>query len=454
MRKTLEGFFALTTAVLFAVTVNAQECAVCGGTAPETCSACAAAADVSTGCAACGKSAVACDACSANVGCAPAGICGLEYNGYINAGGMFNDHGQYYNVNHANSTNELGFDGAYLSVLKKAQNGCGCMDWGFGADTMFGRDARFFSSYTGWDSEWETGHNGDREKFNGMNLPKYQPESYGFAMPQLYGELSYNYWTFKGGRFYTLMGYEGARADQRFFYSFGRNFEATPITHSGALATYKGIENLELTTGWVAGENNMFEREYDESLITGGVKLHRGDQASIKYAFLAGDGVISGTKGTLFRNDVVFEKKLNCCWDFAFMFNYGSLTDMDTHNYTLSPSASYSDLLAIYPSEKFEYQTWAAYLYYTMNDCWKLGARFEWQKATASVNKDNPIENGMEAFTMTYGAHWTPLCCDNFVVRPEIRYDTCTAGVFGDLSGKTDALEDQLSLGFDVLYMF
>lgn len=435
MRKSLEGFFALTTAVLFAVTATAQECAVCGQVAPETCAACAAA-----------ESAIACDACSANAGCAPVGICGLEYNGYINAGGIFNTHGQYYNVIHANSTNELGFDGAYLALVKEAKNGCGCMDWGFGADSMFGRDARFFSSYIGWDSEWETGHNGNRGDYNGSAIPDYQPESYGFALPQLYGELSYNYWTFKGGRFYTLMGYEGARADQRFFYSFGRNFEATPITHSGGLATYKGLKNLELTTGWVFGENNMFERGYDESLIIGSVKLHRGEQASLKYAFLAGDGAISNAAGSLFRNDVVFEKKLNCCWDFAFMFNFGSLTDIKEYT-APNPSSTYSDMLILFPANKFEYQTWAAYLYYTMNDCWKLGSRFEWQKAECDDS------NEMELFSMTFGAHWTPLCCDNFVVRPELRYDTCSANVFDDMSG-TEAIDDQLSLGFDVLYMF
>lgn len=446
MKKTL-GIFVLFMAASAVTSGLRAECAACGIDPSGTCATCAA-ADAELACAvdpACG-----CNAC-----CNRFGFCGLEINGYLNAGGTFNDHSANYNYTHSNSNNEVGFDGAYISLLKKAQNGCGCVDWGFGADAMFGRDAKFFSSYKGWDDNWETGHY-EAEYFNNS-------ESYGFAAPQLYGEMSANYWTFKGGRFYTLLGYEGARADQRFFYTFGRNFEMTPITHTGGLATYNGFDNLDFTIGWVAGENNMFERDYDESLVTGAVKFHRGENASVKYAFLAGDGMTNGVKGTLFRNDVVLERKLNCRWDAALMFNYGCLSNVDVANSNQNTNYTGS-LYDFIPSpgmwtviDRYTYQTWAGYLYYKLNDCWKLGGRLEWQRGEAVGNQADMEATGMEFVSMTFGANWTPMCSDNFVVRPEVRYDKCvgtgpmalSSDCFGDF-----AKDDQISLGFDAMYMF
>ena len=440
MRTYIGGMALFLAAVVSSSAAWGEECAACAAAETGTCATCEAAADIGS----------ACNSACNNACCSsPLGICGLEYNGYLNAGGTFNDHGQNYNFTHANSDNTFGFDGAYLSVLKKAQNGCGCADWGFGADVMFGRDAKFFSSYKGWDDNWETGHN--RSDFNGYDLGA-SPESYGFAAPQLYGEVSANYWTFKGGRFYTLMGYEGARADQRFFYTFGRNFEMTPITHSGALATYSGFENLDFTVGWVMGENNMFEQDYDESLITGAVNLHRGDDASAKYTFLAGDGMMSGRSGKLFRNDVTLQRKLNCRWDAALAFNYGSLDEMSG---TVSGiSGCMNDLLLLNPAATtFEYQTWAGFLYYTLNDCWKLGTRIEWQKGSLT---GTGMTADVETTSLTFGANWTPLCNDNFVVRPEIRYDDCSIPIFGQYVDRTTPFTytDQLSLGIDLLCKF
>lgn len=435
MKTKIGGMVLFLAAAAMTGAAWGQECAVCGGTEPGSCAACA------------NDFAASCESPCVPA-CGAAGICGLEYNGYLNAGGTFNDHGTVYNFTHANSDNTLGLDGAYASVLKKAQNGCGCVDWGFGADVMFGRDAKFFSSYKGWDDDWETGHYGT-EYFNNS-------ESYGFAAPQLYGEMSANYWTFKAGRFYTLMGYEGARADQRFFYTFGRNFEMTPITHSGALATYSGFENLDFSIGWVAGENNMFERGADESLVTGAVQFQRCEGTSLKYSFVAGDGMHAGAKGTLFRNDVVLKKKLNCCWDTAFIFNYGSLTDAEATGY-LPGETQYTGTMNelakfMAPGGQLEYQTWAGYLFYTLNDCWKFGGRLEWQKGWNSFRGFEYAN--MEFVSMSFGAHWTPLCCDNFVIRPEFRYDTCSENVFGRNNLNDRGLDDQISLGCDVMYTF
>ena len=71
---------------------------------------------------------------------APApGFGGINVNGYFNGGGIFNTHGVDYNMVSIDSDNKLNVNGAYLAAVKEAQTGCGMMDWGFGADVMFGR---------------------------------------------------------------------------------------------------------------------------------------------------------------------------------------------------------------------------------------------------------------------------------------------------------------------------
>ncbi|MDO5582214.1 MAG: outer membrane beta-barrel protein [Planctomycetia bacterium] len=382
-------------------------------------------------------------------------LCGIEYNGYINAGGTFgmSNGGAKYNVLNAGSDNTLGLDGAYISVFKKAQNGCGIMDWGFGYDTMFGRDARYLSGYTGWDSQWETGKRSS--DFNNLQtLTDGQREGYGFAMPQLYGEFSVNNFTVKAGHFYGLAGYESARADQRFFYAYARNFDVTPITHSGALVSWNGFQNLDVTIGWVNGINNTFENDYDESMLTGAFK-YKADCWDVKYSYLVGDGAMYGIKGDRFHNDVVFTRKLNCKWDAAFMYNYGSFNGdeaADAGDYYYS---SVTDMMHVLGTDNVDYQTFAGYLFYTWNPCWKFGLRTEWQKGSTDIADGETFETNL--FNVGLGANWSPMVGDNLIVRPEIRYDSSDQAIFGapETTGDRDGLKkSQYTLAFDVLYKF
>ena len=317
---------------------------------------------------------------------------GFKFSGYLNAGGLFNDHGAALNENSVNSDNQIGFDGAYASIVKQARTGYGVADWGWGLDAMFGRDARFLSSYTGFDSR--------------------------IAFPQVYGEMAVNNLAVKMGHFYTPFGYESARADQRFFYSFGRHFETTPITHTGALATYKGIAGMEISAGWVMGENNLFERDYGESLAIGSIKLLDGSRTSLKYDILKGTGAMFDQSGDLFRNDVVFTTQLDPLWETALVFNYGKFT----------PDGG----------DAFKYTTLGGYLFYDLCPGWKIGSRAEWQRQWGSESQ--------EFIDLGLGVNWA-LGGDNLLLRPEIRYDRAVEPIFGD--GTEDS---QLCLGFDVLY--
>src|SRR5690606_29555389 len=68
------------------------------------------------------------------------------------------------------------------------------------------------------------------------------------------------------------------------------------------------------------------------------------------------------------------------------------------------------------------------YLFYTFNDCWKAGGRFEWFRdnngvRVQGVRPANPMPDGFAGnfWEITLGVNWTPTA--NIMVRPELRYD-------------------------------
>ncbi|MDO5553116.1 MAG: outer membrane beta-barrel protein [Planctomycetia bacterium] len=447
----------LLTACFYGSAVFGGECATCGG---ET--------DVDLGCTTCGAPALAScgEASCGEVSCCEASttpwrqkhFCLFDVNGYVNAGGIFNTHGAQYNLNHVNSDNEMGLDGAYISMVRQAKTGCGTVDWGFGSDFMFGRDARFLSGYAGWDSDWTTGHRSSN--FNNYEtLDEANRAGYGFAMPQLYGEVSANYLTLKVGHFYTPMGYESARADERFFYTLGRDFEVTPITHSGALVTWDRINNVEVSGGYVIGENNTFDEEYNEHLFLGMIRAKLNPLADAKYSVLMGDGAVQGYRGHQFRQSFVLKSQLTDRLETAFVFSNGSFdaTEEQAGPVSLDGNASsgYSiggniaDLMSLCRSDNLKYMTFGGHAYYKLNECWKTGFRMEWQKGTTETA--NYIDESLEAIDIAVGANWNPCGNDNLVLRPELRYDRVTTLVFGKTFADS---KDQLSLGGDIMYRF
>jgi hypothetical protein len=98
------------------------------------------------------------------------------------------------------------------------------------------------------------------------------------------------------------------------------------------------------------------------------------------------------------------------------------------------------------------------YLYYTINNRWKTGLRFEWFRdedgtrvgLNRTTNPNKPPLPG-NFYSVSYGANWTPT--NNLVIRPEIRgdwYDGSGAALpFNDNSRDT-----QLMLGFDAILSF
>ncbi len=395
-------------------------------TVPVSCDTAAAAA-CNSGCLLTAPGCGVCSACG-NVGCkGHCGRCGCAdlffgklfegtcWSGYANAGYFTNFKGDRSNgYTDCWSETTPAFNALYVSATKKAfTGGCG-YDFGYGVDFMFGEDSRLFRSAHGLDENWYTGHMSDGRP------------SYGFAMPQLYLEAAFNNWSVKAGHFFGLLGYEGATANSRFFYTKGLLCSVSPVAQTGALVTYSGFQNLDMTLGWINGWGNGFSNEYGEGMVEGAFTYHMNECSYIKYAFLAGTCDIAVPLGALGPiapghacgdasvHTLTLDVQLTQCLESVTLFYYG---DFDGNTVTV----------------------WGQHLYRDINCCTKFGFRGEWLKTSI---------DDTELTTLGIGLNYHPYGNQNLFIRPEFRYDKTTNAAM--LNGRPD----QFTIGFDVMMTF
>ena len=433
-------------------TSPSADCAAPAAAAPASCSPAACNSDALSAapscgsCSACGKAGCGglCSSCAPH-GCAEAFFGKLKksfcedvcWSGYMNAGYDTNFSGDRSNgcVDAWNNSTPA-FNALYIAAEKKAYTGgCG-YDFGFGVDFMFGEDARIFRSARGLDENWYTGHMYNPDMGQGYNRP-----SYGFAMPQLYMEMAINNWSVKLGHFYGLLGYEGATAPSRFFYTKGLTCAATPVSQTGVLATYNGYENLDVTLGWVNGWCNGFDNsEYCDGMVTGAFTYRMNKYASLKYAFLVGTADIANVLGFMGPY---------CWWSEK---SYGSAHSVVlklqlTSQLEAVSTLHYSDFNLTDYDEGDCVQTLilGQHLYYSLNCCTKVGFRAEWLK-----NREVEDANTIEVTSFAIGLNYHPAGNQNLYIRPELRYERTTGYDLYYLNGRVD----QLTIGFDVMLTF
>ncbi|MCG8346097.1 MAG: porin, partial [Chlorobiales bacterium] len=301
---------------------------------------------------------------------------------------------------------------------------------GFRADMMYGTDAQktqAFGQPTGWDTEWDNG-------------------VYGWAIPQAYLELARGDFSVKAGHFYTLVGYEVVTAPDNFFYSHAFTmFNSEPFTHTGVLATYTGSDLAEFYAGYTLGWDTGFDR-YSQNGTSGsnwlgGFSTDLTNDITMTYISTFGDfgrrndPVASGyptaiTAGAdlAYSHSLVFDVQLNNCMNYVLQSDLVSIDEVDHEQVGINQ-----------------------YLFYTINDCWTAGARFEWFD---DEDGQRVVTNAVgDYYALTLGLNYRPNA--NLVIRPEIRWDwfdddaTATALPFDN--GTED---EQFSGGFDFIVTF
>lgn len=322
---------------------------------------------------------------------------GWFFGGWLNAGAYFNNHGN--GRNGGNGPIPFVFNGnrgqlnqAWFNFGKQMNFDDRAWDWGVNADYVYGTDALATQAFgdQGWDFGWNTS------------------STYGSAIPQAYIEAGTETFSTKVGRFYTIIGYEVVQATGNFFYShaYTMNF-GEPFTHTGVLNTWTPNDETTIWGGYVQGWDSGWENGLEAHTFLGGFSRQLNDCTTFTYTMNAGqfgDGTVvggapGGNVGDIFMQSIVLDRQ------FGDNFNWVLQSDFGTNRNV--------------PGGGGEWYGLNNYWFYTINERVRSGLRVEWFADPNGLRVGNG--NG-EYFAITSGLNvaMTP----NFMVRPEIRYDT------------------------------
>ncbi|TWT57476.1 hypothetical protein KOR42_08370 [Thalassoglobus neptunius] len=343
---------------------------------------CSDSCDASGGCDSC-SSCYLWEGCGFDLGttlcgeCSPIDIGGWLQSGYTSRStGLFNTR-----------PNKWATHQAWL-YAEKVADGSNGFDWGFRGDFMYGLDANDTQAFGNEPGNWDYENGFDHGQF-------------GFAIPQLYGEVAFGDWSIKAGHFYTLLGYEVVTAPDNFFFSHAFTmYNSEAFTHTGALATYSASDNVTLYGGWTLGWDTGFN-QFDQfgkkgNSFLGGYSFGIGDNISFTHIITAGDfGWIGDGYSQSIVVDVALSDKLNWVIQSDLLNSDNRVTDA---NDNLIGFEDGNETIGL-----------NQYLLYSVNECFGVGGRAEWWKS-----------NGASVYALTGGVNYRPT--PNLVVRPELRY--------------------------------
>lgn len=261
----------------------------------------------------------------------------------------------------------------------KEADGSDGLGFGFRSDFIYGTDAQktqAFSNPAGsFDEDWDHG-------------------VYGWALPQLYGEVAMGDMSVKVGKFFTLVGYEVVPATGNFFYSHALTmFNSEPFTHTGVLGTYDGFENMTLYGGWTLGWDTGFDQVNSGNSFLGGFAVNLLDAVSMTYINTYGNfGAISAVDADSdYSHSLVFDVTLTDRLNYVLQTDYLGIEGAGGVGITESLGAN-------------------QYLFWEYNDIVSFGTRLEWWR-----------NDGVSNNALTTGVNIKLL--DNLIIRPEARHD-------------------------------
>ncbi|WP_168204989.1 outer membrane beta-barrel protein [Bythopirellula goksoeyrii] len=283
--------------------------------------------------------------------------------------------------------NRLNIPQSWLYLGKEADGSQG-LDFGFRVDAVYGTDAQSLQA---------TGNPGAQIVNSGTFDASWDHGVYGWAMPQLYGEVAYEDWSVIAGYFLSPIGYESSRAIDNFFFSHSLTmFNSEPFTNTGVLAKNTAYEGVTFYAGWTLGWDTAFDQNLGGNSGIGGFVIEPNDLVTFTYLASAGDFGFRGDDG--YNHSIVLELLLTDKLEYALQSDY-----VRTNNSFATPGFSVEEFGVV------------QYVYYQLNDKWWAGGRAEWWKSNSSTPDQQSYND------ITLGLNYEPR--SNIVFRPEIRYD-------------------------------
>lgn len=289
---------------------------------------------------------------------------------------------------------------------EKVADGSNGVDFGFRVDGMYGIDAGDTQSFGNDNNEWDFSNGFDRGA------------GYGFAIPQLYGEIAVDDLSVKVGHFYTLLGYEVVTAPDNFFYSHAFTmYNSEAFTHTGALATYAASDDMEVYAGWTLGWDTGFDQREGGNSFLGGFSTALADDLQFTYITTFGN---FGNIGVGYSHSMVLDYAIADKWNFV------AQTDLLDHGGNVSTGNAETETIG-----------YNQYVFYEYSEKVKFGTRLEWWKS-----------NGKSRNAVTYGVNVRPM--DNLVLRPEVRYQRGSDPGLATITND----HDELIFGVDAVLTF
>lgn len=362
--------------------------------------------------------------------------CGWNLTGWIAAGATANADNPASGFNGPvtfNDRNRFQVNQFYMSFGRDVDTGgCG-FDWGARVDLLYGTDYIFTQA-----AGLELRQNGNRHW-------NRQGNQYGLALPQAYAEVGYDNVRAKIGHFYTIIGNEVVTAPDNFFYSHAYTMQyGEPFTHTGGLVTWDYSDEIVLHGGLVNGWDK-FDAVTDQTAFLGGINYTPCDRNySLAFALITGqeDGIAPPLNGNRTMYSIVFTYDVN-----------------DSLQYVLQHDNGWEETAAVGVDN--EWYGINQYLFYTINDCWKAGARMEWFRDDDGARLSAaPVRNGGGGvapanlagnyYNISLGLNWTPT--SNIIVRPEIRWDWSDGTVAQPFDDGTK--DSQMTAAFDAIWLY
>jgi len=320
----------------------------------------------------------------------------------------------------------------------RAVNSEACVwDIGGRVDLLYGTDY-FFTSALGWETRTTGVWGGDALDPTGAELRWNKNEGprrggtaalYGFAIPQLYGEVQAPLGTnVKMGHFYSPMGHESVMATQNFFYSHSYSMMyGEPTTLTGMMLSQRITHNwtgyFGLHRGW-----DKWETPVDHVSYLAGVKWEN-------FCRTTSVGFLINTGKDNFYYDAALARQTGTRTNYSLIFSHQLSPNLHyvlQHDLGVDQNAAYEiDGAGKVKMLDGKWYSISQYIYMQMTDALAFGCRVEWFKDENHSRvlkpygpiRDNGVAQilGDEYVALSLGFNWKPT--PFMTLRPEVRWD-------------------------------